>query len=288
MRMISQREIPEPKRGNVGGLGGDEFLEARAVKVAGQGSPAIVFVHGFGADQGVWRNVAPAFVSERQVVLFDQMGSGRSLSAGEDHRRYFTLDGYADDLATLLERLDLTSAVVVGHSVAGMIGLLAARRSARISGLVMIASSARYLNDGDYVGGFEQAEVDDLLALMELDLQGWARAMAQTAVSSTGRTDLVDELAYGFTHANPELLRNFARATFLSDQRARLAECAVPTLVLQPAEDVIVPWTAAQHLASHLQAATLKRLNARGHYPQLSAPTEVIREIAAFLPRGGA
>ena len=260
-----------------------EFLDARVVTIRGRGAPPLVFLHGFGADQGVWRNVAPAFAGRREVVTYDHMDSGRSLCAGQDHRRYRTLSGYAEDLETLLDLLDLRSAIIVGHSVAGMIALLAARRTTRISALVMVASSPRYLNAPGYVGGFDRAEVDDLLAMMELDLQGWSQAMARAAVQGAERPDLVEELAYGFSHANPELLRNFARATFLSDHRALLAECRTPTLVLQPQEDTIVPWEAAQFLASTLPSATLRRMSARGHYPQLSAAPELVQEISAFI-----
>lgn len=270
---------------NAGESGAADFMAARAVTIAGQGAPPLIFLHGFGADQSVWRHVAPAFIARHEVVTYDHMGSGQSLSAGQDHRRYQTLDGYAEDLATLLDLLELRSSVVVGHSVSGMIGMLAARRTDRISALVTIASSPRYLDAPGYVGGFGREQVDDLLSMMELDLQGWAQAMARAAMSDTGRPDLVDELAYGFVHANPELLRNFARATFLSDNRQLLADCRVPTLVLQPQDDTIVPWAAAEYLANSLPSATLRRLSARGHYPQLSAAPEVVQEITAFLAK---
>jgi sigma-B regulation protein RsbQ len=262
-----------------------DLLARLAVTRAGCGSPAIVFLHGFGTDQTVWREVAPRFAGRHEVVTYDQMGSGKSASRGLDAARYHALGGYAEDLAAILDALDIPSCVVVGHSVSGMIGLLAARRTPRIAKLVMIASSPHYLNDEGYRGGFERADVDDLLSLMELDLQGWARAMAHTALSEAGRPDLVEELTYSFNHANPDLLRNFARATFLSDHRPLLSGCAIPTLVLQPYDDAIVPWEAAQHLASNLPDARLRRLAARGHFPQLSAAPEVIREISDFIAR---
>jgi sigma-B regulation protein RsbQ len=259
------------------------LLEAHAVRVIGDGEPALVFVHGFGVDQTIWRAVAPRFAPRRRVVLFDQMGCGRSELGGADAGRYRSLDGYADDLAAILDALGLRDCVVIGHSIAGIVALMAAARTDRIGRLVMIGSSARYLNDAGYRGGFEREEIDQLLDFLELDFQGWVRATATSAAGNPDRPELAEEVAHSFSRAHPEVIRHFARATFLLDARGMLAACATPTLVLQASADSIVTPEAAAYLASHIPGAVLKTLAASGHYPQLSGPDEVVAAIEQAL-----
>jgi sigma-B regulation protein RsbQ len=264
------------------------LLRAHAVGELGTGEPPTMLLHGFGTDQTVWREVAPRLAVTRRVVLYDHMGSGASDLAQYDPDRYQTLEGYADDLVDILDALDLDDVTLAAHSVSGMIALLASLRSERIGRIVMIGSSSRYLNDGAYEGGFEQADVDDLLSLMELDFQGWARTLAPKVMDQPDRPSLTQDLVYSFSRANPELTRRFARATFMSDHRARLAECQVPTLVLQASADAVVPLAAARFLAEQIPKARLEMLGARGHYPHLSAPAAVVEAIERFLLEAGA
>jgi len=259
------------------------LAERHAATVTGSGPHTLVLLHGFGTDQTVWDPLIAALATPLRILRYDHMGAGRSRQQAYDPQRYATLEGYASDLAALLEDLDLRDVTVVGHSVSGMIALLAQRRSARIARLVMIASSPRYLNDADYVGGFERQDVESLLAQMELDFLGWARTLAPAAMANPDRPDLAEDLTYSFSAANPERLRRFARATFLTDLRAELSACEAPTLVLQPAEDVIVPRQTAEFLAAQLPDARLEILPAQGHYPHVSAPAVVAAAILRFL-----
>ena len=264
------------------------LLQAHAVSELGTGEPPIMLLHGFGTDQTVWREVASRLATTHRVVLYDHMGSGASDLAQYDPDRYQTLEGYADDLVDILDALELRDVTIAAHSVSGMIALLASLRSERIGRIIMVGSSSRYLNDRAYEGGFERADVDDLLSLMELDFQGWARTLAPRVMDQPDRPALTQELVYSFSRANPDVTRRFARATFMSDHRARLAECRAPTLVLQASADAVVPLAAARFLADQIPNARLRMLDTRGHYPHLSAPAEVAEAIERFLQEAGA
>lgn len=257
-----------------------------AVTITGDNVAPVVLLHGFGTDQTIWDGLLAQFEPSTATLRYDHMGSGRSQLEGYDPHRYATLQGYADDLVEILTTLDVRDATIIGHSVSGMISLLAAERTERITRLVMIASSPRYLNAPGYVGGFEVDDVESLLAQMELDFLGWARSLGPAAMANPERPHLGEALVYSFSRANPELLRGFARATFFTDLRERLPHCDKPVLVLQPSEDVIVPHQAAAYLAHQLPRGRLQILSATGHYPHVSAPAEVAAAIDAFRSDG--
>lgn len=257
-------------------------LRAHALQDIGAGGPPIVLLHGFGTDQTAWRDVAANLAGAHRLVLYDHMGSGASDLAQYDVDRYRGLEGYADDLVDILDALDLNDVVIAAHSVSGMIALLGSLRTNRIARIVMIGSSARYLNDDGYDGGFDVTDVEDLLTLMELDFQGWARTLAPKVMDQPDRPALTQALIYSFSRANAEVTRHFARATFMSDYRSQLGRCQVPTLVLQAAADAVVPLAAARFLADHIPGARLEMLETRGHYPHLSAPAAVADAIARF------
>src|SRR3954453_7729538 len=99
-----------------------DIRQRHNVKVTGSGERAMVFAHGFGCDQNMWRFVAPAFEHDFRVILFDYVGAGGSDLAAYDPQRYARLDGYAEDVADLCRALDVRQGVFVGHSVSAMIG----------------------------------------------------------------------------------------------------------------------------------------------------------------------
>jgi len=259
------------------------LLEAHAVDDTGGGHPAMVFLHGFGTDQTIWRALASRLPTGSRRVFYDHMGSGASNLAQYDPDRYSNLEGYAGDLVDILEALDLRDATIVAHSVSGMISLLASLRTERVGRIIMIGASPRYLNDEGYEGGFERGDVEDLLDLMALDFQGWARTLAPRVMDQPENSALTQDLVFSFSRANPDVTRRFAQATFLSDHRRELGECRVPTLVLQASADVVVPLSAARLLADRMPNARLEMLETRGHYPHVSAPGEVAEAIERFL-----
>lgn len=246
----------------------------------------MMFAHGFGCDQQMWRFVAPEFESDFRVILFDQIGAGGSDLSAYDPVRYGSLDGYADDLIQLAEDLGVRDGVFVGHSVSAMIGLLAARKAPRLfSELVMVGPSPRYIDDPEagYIGGFSEAQIHELLDFLDSNHMGWSQAMAPAIMGNPDRPDLADELTNSFCRTDPEIAKRFARATFLSDNRADLEGFTTRTLILQCSDDVIAPQGVGEYVHRALTNSTLVLMAATGHCPNLSAPEETIAAIRSFV-----
>lgn len=245
----------------------------------------MVFAHGFGCDQAMWRMVSPAFEQDFKVVLFDYVGAGHSDPGAYQPERYSSLQGYAQDLVEVCEALDLREAILVGHSVSAMICLLAARRIAqRVERLVMICPSPRYLNDPpDYHGGFEQAEIEGLLDMIERNQPGWAGYLAGVVMKNPDRPALAGELEASFCAMDPPIARRFAAATFLADNRSDLAGFDKPTLLLQCAQDSVAPPAVGHYLQRHLANSSLRQMQATGHCPHMSHPQETIELMRAYL-----
>jgi sigma-B regulation protein RsbQ len=261
-----------------------EILRRFNVQVRGDGPRTLVFAHGFGCDQDMWRFLVPAFEADHRVVLFDYLGMGKADRATYDPRRYGELDAYAEDLVEIVQALELERAVLVGHSVSGMIGALAAIRAPRLfSHLVMIGPSPCYLEDGDYHGGFQRADLEGLLDMMVHNDLGWADLLAPTVMQNPERPELAAELHASFCATDPIVAKRFAEATFFSDNRADLARVPVPALILQCSHDNIAPDAVGEFLHAHLPASKLHRLAATGHCPHLSHPQETAAAIRAYL-----
>lgn len=256
------------------------------VRVTGvpSGRP-MVFLHGFGCDQAMWRFVAPDFEVDHRVVVLDQVGAGNSDLSAYDPEKYSSLQGYAADLVEVCRALDLTDVVLVGHSVSAMIGVLAVQQAPELFGaLVMVGPNPRYVDDGDYVGGFSRADILALLDSLDSNHLGWSAQMAPVIMGNPEHPELAEELTNSLCRTDPDIARQFARVTFLSDNRADLASVAVPTLVLQCSDDVIAPDVVGRYVHEHVPGSTFTQLAATGHVPHLSAPEDVTAAIRAFLP----
>lgn len=243
----------------------------------------LLFAHGFGCDQRMWRYVTPAFTDRYRVVLFDYVGAGRATRAF-DPQRYATLGGYADDVVAIVEALDLRDVIFVGHSVSAMIGVLAVKQAAeRFSKTVMIGPSPRYIDDEGYVGGFAAEDIEELLENLESNYLGWSGAITPVIMGNADRPELTEELNNSFCQMDPQIAYTFAETTFKADNRADLPHHHLPTLVLQCSQDHIAGKEVGAYTAAHLPRATLVELDATGHCPHLSAPDETIAAIAAFV-----
>jgi sigma-B regulation protein RsbQ len=269
------------------------LLDRHNVRCTGHGARAIVFAHGFGCDQQMWRFVAPAFEAEWRVVLFDHAGAGPAAPSAYDRVRHATLQGYADDVVAIADALDLRDAVLVGHSVSATIGMLAAIAAPeRFGRLVLVGPSPCYLDDPPrYEGGFTREQLDGLLALMAENYTAWADALAPTivggadaegAAGETARTR-AGELRDSICTMAPEVALAFARATFLEDHRATVPRVPVPSLVLQCTADAVAPPSVGTWLEANLPGATLHRLAAVGHCPHLTHPAETTAAIRGYL-----
>ena len=262
-----------------------DILKRNNVKVFGGGTRPLVFAHGFGCDQNMWRFVTPAFEDDYRVVLFDYVGSGKSDLGAYDPERYATLDGYARDVLDVCEALRLRDVIFVGHSVSGVVGMLASIKAPRLfERLVLVGPSPCYVNDPpDYRGGFERGDIEGLLDLMERNYIGWANFLAPAVMKNPERPGLARELEESFCSTDPRIARRFAEATFLSDHRGDLARVRVPSLIMQCSEDAIAPAEVGDYLSRHLPASTLRVLEATGHCPHMSHPEETVRVIKEYL-----
>ena len=255
------------------------------VRISGvpSGRP-IVFAHGFGCDQTMWRLVAPDFERDHRVVLFDHVGAGNSDLSAYDPEKYGSLRGYASDVVEICRELGLSDVVFVGHSVSAMIGVLAAAQAPELFGaLVLVGPNPRYVDEDDYTGGFRRADIASLLDNLDSNHLGWSTAMAPVIMGNADRPELADELTNSFCRTDPEIARRFARVTFLSDNRADLAGISIPVLVLQCSDDVIAPDVVGTYVHEQVPGSVLTRLRATGHCPHLSAPEETTAAIRAFL-----
>jgi sigma-B regulation protein RsbQ len=259
--------------------------EKNAVTVTGNpAGPPMMFAHGFGCDQNMWRFVHPAFADTHRIILFDHVGNGKSDLSAYDEKRYSTLDGYAEDVLQIIHELDLYDVVFVGHSVSAVIGMLAAiREPERFDRMVLIGPSPRYIDEGDYVGGFTLQDIEEMLESLDSNYLGWSSAMAPVIMGNPDRPELGAELTNSFCRTDPEIARRFAHVTFLSDNREDLAKLRVPALILQCSDDVIAPAVVGDYVHKHVAGSTLVTMNATGHCPNLSAPGETIDAIRAYL-----
>jgi sigma-B regulation protein RsbQ len=254
------------------------------VVVKGHGDRAIVFAHGFGCDQNMWRFVAPAFETDFTTVLYDQVGAGRSDLSAYSREKYSSLNGYAEDLIEICRSLKLQNAVFVGHSVSAMIGALASIKAPDLfESLVMVGPSPRYINDDDYVGGFSASQIEELLDFLDSNHLGWSSAMAPTIMGNPDKPELTEELTNSFCRTDPQIAKHFARTIFTADNRAELASVTPRTLVLQCSDDVIAPDAVGEYVHRQLPNSTFVKLRATGHCPNLSAPIETIGAIRGFL-----
>jgi len=261
-----------------------DIIDRNNVIVSGTGDEAMVFAHGFGCDSNMWRFVAPAFEDKYRVVLFDNVGAGKSDLKAYSFEKYATLDCYADDAVEIIDALSLKKVVFFGHSVSAMVGLIAARKRPDLfKSLVMVGPSPCYIDSDGYVGGFSQGQIEELMEFLDSNHLGWSGAMAPAIMGNPDRPALAEELTESFCRTDPEIARHFARTTFLSDCRDLLQGFDIPTLILQCSSDVIAPVEVGEYVHRHLTNSSLVIMKATGHCPNLSAPKETISAIENFL-----
>lgn len=259
----------------------------RRNNVTESGNPTgqpIIFAHGFGCSQEVWREVAPHFEADFRVILFDHVGAGGSDISAYDAVKYDSLHGYADDVLDILNELDLRDAIFVGHSVSSMVGVLAANRDAsRFAQLVLVGPSPSYINEPEYFGGFDRSDIDSLLEALDANYLGWSATMAPVIIGNPEQPHLGEALTASFCSIEPRIARHFAHVTFLSDNRVDLRDVSVPTLVIQCTDDVIAPLEVGTFVHEEIPGSTLIVIPTRGHVPILSGPTEVVAAIRSFV-----
>ncbi len=263
----------------------ENILLRNNVKIEGSGEKTLIFAPGFGCDQTVWNEVKDAFIDEYRVILFDYVGMGKSDIGSYNRDRYHTLSGYAQDVLDICSTLELEDAIFVGHSVSSMIGMLASiKKPTYFSNLIMIGPSPCYLNDPpSYYGGFEKEDLLGLLEMMEKNYIGWANMFASTLVNDPDRHTLSHDLEDRFCSTDPVIARQFAEATFFSDNRGDLSKVTVPSYIMQCSNDIIAPTEVGNYLHDQLPNSKFIKLKAVGHCPHMSHPEETTQAILQYL-----
>ncbi|WP_010308200.1 alpha/beta fold hydrolase [Kurthia senegalensis] len=256
------------------------------VTILGEGKQVILFAHGFGCEQSMWKQITPAFEKEYRLVLFDYVGAGKSDIHAYD-ANYRSIEGYVQDVLLIIEQLQLEDVIFVGHSVSSMIGMLASiRQPEKFKKIIMIGPSPCYMNDGDYKGGFEEEDVQELLKMMEMNFTGWASYMAPFALGESSTEKTAEQLENVFVSQDPHIAREFAEVTFRLDCRDQLSKMTTPSLILQCADDSIVPSEIGYYLHAHLPHSQFQLLKAKGHYPHISHPEETIAFVKDYIKEG--
>lgn len=263
----------------------ESIMKRNHIKVLGNGDKTIIFAHGFGCDQNMWRFIVPNFEKDYRIILFDHVGSGQSDLSSYKAEKYSSLHGYASDVLEIFSTLNVENAIFVGHSVSSMIGMLASIEKPELfEKIIMIGPSPCYINHlPEYKGGFEISDIKELLNMMEMNFIGWASYFAPIAMDNPDLPVHTDELEQSFRATNPKITHRFAEATFYSDHRKDLSSVTVPCLILQCSEDSIVPVNVGEYLHENLKGSTLEIMEAKGHYPHLSHPEETFKYIKEHL-----
>lgn len=244
----------------------------------------MLFAHGFGCSQQVWKRITHAFEEDHQIILFDYVGAGKSDISAYDKTKYSSLEGYAQDILDICDELKVKDVVFVGHSVSCMVGILASiKKPYLFSKLIFIAPSPCYLNDDGYVGGFEKEDIDSILEIMDDDFISWTKLMSPQIIGNADKPELTKEMESNFCSTDHEIIKDFARVTFLSDNRKDLLNTPVKSLTLQCTEDIIAPLEVGNYINEHTPGNILTILKATGHCPHMSAPEETIAAIKDFL-----
>jgi sigma-B regulation protein RsbQ len=245
----------------------------------------MMFAHGFGCDQNMWRFITPAFEQAYKIVLFDYVGSGKSDVSAYNSEKYSSLYGYAQDVLEIAETLDLEHIIFVGHSVSSMIGLLAAiKQPSLFDSIIFVGPSPRYINElPEYVGGFEKKDIEDLLDTMDKNYIGWANFLAPAIMKNPDKPELSEELTESFCSTDPRIAREFAEVTFFSDNRDDLPKLKTRSLIMQCSDDLIAPLDVGNYLKENIPNSTLRIMEATGHCPHMSAPEETIKLMQEFL-----
>ncbi len=263
----------------------DNIIFRNNVKIFGEGEEVLLFVHGYGCDQSMWRFITPSFEKNYKLILLDLVGSGKSDESKYSFKKYDSLEGYSDDIIEICESLDLHNINFIGHSVSAMIGVLASIKKPSIfKNLILIGPSPCYINDDTgYEGGFSRKDIDELVETLDTNYLGWSSAMAPIIMDNPDRPELAEELEQSFCQNNPDIAKHFAKVTFLGDNRNDLKNVTVKTLVLQSSVDAIAGINVGEYVQENIVNSELVILDTIGHCPHLSAPKETIFALKTYL-----
>ncbi len=265
------------------------IIERNNVTISGEGDRTLLFAHGFGCDQSMWRHITPKFVPDHRVITYDLTGAGSSDLSAYDFERYSDLEGHADDILQICEVLDLEDVVLIGHSVSASSAVIAANRAPdRFDRLVLVSPSPSFANDpdGGYIGGFSHDDLQGVIDFMEDNYLGWSEMMAPRIAGQAAGEPAAADLTQSFCRTDPDIAKHFGRVTFFSDRRDDMKRTARPSLVLHCSQDALVPMGVADWMRDNIPNSTIEVLPVTGHCPHMTAPELTASEIRAYLTRG--
>ncbi len=260
------------------------IIERNNVNRLGKGRVPVMFSHGYGCDQHMWRYITPAFEDDFEIYLFDHVGAGKSDMNAYDLEKYSSLHGYASDVIEICDGLGLRDIIFVGHSVSAMVGVLASiKRPDLFSHLIMVGPSPRYINDDHYFGGFNERNILELITTLESNYLGWASSISPVIAGRPDKPEFQEELKESFCSMPLHIAEQFAKVTFLGDNRDDLSKVSIPSLVIQSNPDSIAPVEVGRFVQEKIPNCQYVELNSPGHCPHLTEPEQTILAIQTFL-----
>jgi sigma-B regulation protein RsbQ len=267
-------------------MGSDnDVLTRNNVTVLGKGNKTLLLANGFGCDQNMWRFLLPYMKGDYKIVLFDYVGSGNSDVSQFQQNKYRTLDGYAEDIIDVCDELSLNNVNLVGHSVSSIIGLLAAiKKPEYFVKLVMVCPTPCFLNfPPEYFGGFDEADLHELLGLMDKNYIGWAEYLAPLVIGVNNSEALTSELSSSFCSTDPVIAKSFARATFFSDYREILSQVRHPTLIFQSDNDALAAKSVGDYMHNKIQNSAIEIIQAEGHCLHMTHPEKIAPLLIKYV-----
>ncbi|MDT0593544.1 alpha/beta fold hydrolase [Glaciecola petra] len=264
----------------------NNIIKRNNVKVLGKnGAPVVLLAHGFGCDQNMWRFMQPYLEEHFQLVLFDYVGSGKSILSEYSIEKYSTLEGYGQDICDVIEALEFSDVTVIAHSVSSIIASIAVIQKPRlIKNIVMVCPSPCFLNDRpNYAGGFERADLEELLDLMDKNYIGWANYLAPLVMGSQHSDELIGELSGSFCSTDPIVAKTFASATFFSDYRHILKQIPCATLILQSASDALADVKVGIYMNENISDCQLEVIESEGHCLHMTNHNTIAPIVLGFI-----
>lgn len=283
---VPPRELADPD---------SQFVSVRGLdvhyKVAGEGEPVLLLLHGFGASVYSWRDVIEPLGQEGLVVAYDRPAFGltsRPLRGEWTDDNPYSPEAAADLAVGLMDALGVERAVLVGHSAGGATAIQTAlRHPERVQALILVAPAV-------YQGGAPTG-IQPFLRLPQVRRLGpllvrWLLPRLGTQGVLTAWYDpeqVTDEVLEGYER--PLRAENWDRAlwelTLASGpvDVTRLPEIAAPTLIITGDSDAVVPPENSQRLADDLPQAELVVIRQTGHLPQEERPDLFLDAVVAFL-----
>ncbi len=262
-------------------------------KMRGSGKPAIVLLHGFGASLFSWREVLLPLAQNHTVVAFDRPAFGlteRPLRGDWVGENPYTAEAQVRLTFSLMDRLGIEKAVIVGHSAGSAIALLAALEfPARVQALVLVDPALGSGHGGSLIRALcSVPQIRRLAPLFVRSIRSWGKRILVRSWHNSSR--ITEEIMAGYTKPlrakDWDLgLLEFALAARPTKIREKLSSIALPVLVVTGDDDRVVAPEESARLAQEMPNARLAVIPRCGHIPQEECPLAFLEAVQDFLRR---